>query len=310
MIVTELGRADGSARGYVLIFGAGLIGRAILAALRLRVMTDVMTRAFDWTDRALRAAQLDELERFILARPDSQPLSIVWSAGKAGFSASEAETAGELAAYEEVLAFAERIAVRAAGTTFHLVSSAGGLFEGQRHVTGSALPTPKRPYGDLKFTQERKLLESRSFAARRVYRVTSAYGHIQPDVRAGLVSTLLINAAQRRPTRITGRMDTMRDFVFAGDVGTHVASEILSARQGDDVTCLAHGRPTSLFEVQATVEHVVGRKLHIEPSFQAANGEDITFSSSVQPAGWIGSDLRWNIGAIYRAALSSGALTN
>jgi hypothetical protein len=127
-------------------------------------------------------------------------------------------------------------------------------------------------------------------------------------VRAGLVSTLLLNATRGDVTHLTGRMDTLRDFVFGGDFGAHIADSILAPATTDDVVVLASGRPCSLFEVQTIVERVIGRKLHVAYAREAANAEDITFDASVLPAAWAPSDIRWNIGILYRHAINAGLI--
>ena len=46
------------------------------------------------------------------------------------------------------------------GPLFFLVSSAGGLFEGQRNVGDRSQPSPMRPYGFLKLRQEKLLQDA------------------------------------------------------------------------------------------------------------------------------------------------------
>lgn len=308
MIVADVVTRAGAPR-LVVVLGTGLIGKAIVDELVRRCAPVISTHPVDWHDRDVRAMQLQHLTMMCRdAVERGREVCFVWSAGLAGFMASEEEARAELPAYRDVMNVAKGLASTPASVSFHLISSAGGLFEGQRHVTDAATPLPRRAYGRLKLMQEQLLLESGPFTARRVYRVTSVYGHIRQHVRAGLVSTLLINGAWQRLTRITGRMDTLRDFVFVADVAAYVIDGVLDARAGDAVACLARGRPASLFEVQKTVEAVVGRKLHVQYSVDTANGEDITFSPTGHPPGWAPSDLRWNVGAIYVAALAAGTL--
>ncbi len=57
-----------------------------------------------------------------------------------------------------------------------------------------------------------------------------------------------------------------------------------------------------------TVERVIGRKLRVAYAREAANAEDITFDASVLPAAWTPSDIRWNIGILYRQAMSAGLI--
>ncbi|HEX2833317.1 MAG TPA: NAD-dependent epimerase/dehydratase family protein [Thermoanaerobaculia bacterium] len=287
----------------ILLFGAGLIGNSILEALSLRTPLAPQFYPFSWNgDHAIQLARIEH------AATSASRMSIIWSAGRVGFNATTDEVAQELGVYRDVLRMSARLASRIDGVAFHLISSAGGLFEGQRHVTSDAIPRPRRAYGHLKLQQEIELAETNAFAARRVYRVSSAYGPLRPNIRAGLVATLLLNAARREVTHITGRMETLRDFVFSGDIGAYVADAVLARTSRDVTDVLASGRPCSLREVQAIVERVVGRRLHVTFARDADNAEDITFDGSVLPRRWDASDLRWNVSRIYREAVSAGVI--
>lgn len=287
----------------ILLFGAGLLGTSILEALSLRAPLALQFYPFAWSgDHTIQLARIEH------DATSASRLSIVWSAGRVGFHANADDVAKELDVYRDVLRMTARLASRIDGVAFHLLSSAGGLFEGQRHVTIDAIAKPRRPYGELKLQQELELSESQALSARRIYRVSTAYGHLRPNVRAGLVATLLLNAARREVTHITGRMETLRDFVFAGDVGAYVADAVLAHDRGNVTDVLASGRPSSLREVQAIVERVVGRRLHVTFAREAENAEDITFDGSVLPRGWNASDLRWNVSRIYREAVSAGVI--
>ncbi|HEX7828409.1 MAG TPA: NAD-dependent epimerase/dehydratase family protein [Thermoanaerobaculia bacterium] len=291
----------------ILAFGAGLIGTSVIDSLRLRTPLSLSVLPLDWSDASRRATDLAHVESEAMnAAVRGARISILWSAGRAGFNGSEQSTALELDSWREVLAMSARIAGRFKGVAFHLVSSAGALFEGQRLVTRDAEPLPRRPYGRLKLEQERLLLAEDRFAARCIYRVSTAYGPLRPNVRAGLVSALLLAAARREVTRITGRMDTLRDFVFSDDVGAFIADAILGSEPRDEISVLASGRPSSLMEVQSMVEQVVGRRLLVTYERETANAEDITFAASLLPPSWQPSDLRWNIGRLHRRAVIAG----
>jgi nucleoside-diphosphate-sugar epimerase len=309
MKIVHLSAGTSGGRHAIAVFGAGLIGSAVIEALRRLREAHVVELPFDWEDshsRDLQWRTIDAALRSELA--ESPTVTILWSAGQAGFMATEAETAAELASFRYILAMTERLARDGGRIRFHLVSSAGALFESQRYVTSSAVPAPRRPYGWLKLAQERLLAESAPLRARRTYRVTSAYGHLRPGFRAGIVSTLLSNAARRAVTAISGRMSTLRDYVFVADVADYIAGSILDLDAADSVECLARARPTSLLEIQRIVEDVIGRKTYVAYSFSALNAEDVTFAPSVVPPQWRPSDIRFNVGLIYREAVGRGVL--
>jgi UDP-glucose 4-epimerase len=305
----------------VAVFGVGLIGSAVVSALE--AASPMHRRAFplSWDRESLRARETAEIERGIVAAlagaRDGRVgglrgrLAFVWSAGKADFSAREEETPSELASFRAVLGIAERLASEnpELEVVFCLVSSAGGLFEGQRAVRRSSRPSPRRPYGRLKLRQEELLAAGRAPMVKLVYRLASVYGHISPSHRRGLIPTLLLNGIRREVSAITGRMDTLRDFVWVDDVAAFVARALLGADRGrpDETAVLASTRPSSVREIQALVERVLGRRVYVTYSTDASNAEDVTFSSGVVPDGWRITDLESSVRAIYRRAVGGGA---
>jgi nucleoside-diphosphate-sugar epimerase len=305
-------RSRGEAPGHaVVVFGAGLVGAALVERLRSLGGMEATSLPLDWADAALRDRELEEL-RIPIARPPGSAagrrLTVVWSAGIAGFAAGPKEAAAELANFRAVLAFSERCAEDHPEAPIRFVhfSSAGGLFEGQRQVNARSVPAPRRPYGELKAAEERLLAASGIPAV--VLRLSSVYGRVRTGQRAGLISTLLVNGIRRRVSSIHGSMDTLRDFVWTHDVATFGARLVLG---GSDpararTILLASGRPSSIFEVQKIIEDVLGYKIYIGHAPRATNRDDITFAHTALPPGWIASDLRANIGIVYRDAMRAG----
>jgi UDP-glucose 4-epimerase len=298
----------------VAIFGAGLIGAATARALGRHLELHRQDFPLDWQDAALRGRQLDALENDIAPRLESRAagsaarLDVLWSAGRAGFAARPEETAGELASFREVLNSVVRLAsIAPERVAVHLVSSAGGLFEGQRRVGPAAVPTPLRPYSELKHEQER-LLATAAIRG-RAYRLSSVYGFVRPGQRIGLISTLLLNGIRHQVTHISGRMSTLRDFVFVDDVAGFLARAIHDEfpERTSAPVLLAQGKPSSIWEIQRLVEKVVGHRAYVSYSLLPENSEDTTFSTAALPAGWQPSDLPSNVRRIFREALRSGA---
>jgi UDP-glucose 4-epimerase len=315
-----LTRPGGGARPplVIAVFGAGLIGSAVVESLASRAATRRQELASPWGHDTGEEERLRALEAAIAASLEGLAgglLRVLWSAGRAGFSATEEAAAAELAGFRKVLALAERLARRFpdARTSFHLVSSAGGLFEGQRNVGSTSLPCPRRPYGRLKLRQEELLRASGAPLARRIHRVTSVYGYLRPRQRIGLVSALLLNGVRQRVTGITGRMSTLRDFVFVADVAAHLATALLDDADStgespaESVALVAAGKPFSLLEVRHLVEKALRRRIYVSYSLDPLNSEDVTVAPDALPAGWNPSDLGSNVARIYRDALCSGA---
>jgi UDP-glucose 4-epimerase len=297
----------------VAVFGVGLVGSAL--ADRLQSLGGMSARGFplDWHDPRERDRQLGEIEARIIescGMAAGGRLTLVWSAGRAGFAARREETEAELASFRAVLALGARCADSMRNATTRIVhfSSAGGVFEGQRHVDSSSVPRPLRPYGELKAVQERLALSAGLPAI--IVRLSSVYGCARPGQRAGLVSTLILNGIRREVSSIFGSMDTLRDFVWANDVAAFVSRLILGGGgpgPGEALTVLlASGRPFSIFEIQKVIEDLLGYRIYTSHAPRASNREDITFARSVLPSDWISSDLRSNVGIVYREAMRTG----
>jgi nucleoside-diphosphate-sugar epimerase len=188
------------------------------------------------------------------------------------------------------------------------VSSAGGLYEGRRLVGPRTEPRPLRPYGRLKLAQEEALAASPAPLDARVYRLSSVYGHVAGGRRRGLIPTLLADGLRRRTSTVTGRPDTLRDFVWVEDVGRFVARELLRTGRGPvpAVTTLAAGRPASLHEVRRLIESALGRRLHVTYAPRDAGTADITFSPAALPPGWQPTDLRLGIRRVRDRLLGRG----
>jgi len=295
-------------RQVVAVFGLGLVGSAIAASLRSRAPLSEAAMPIDWRAPDGGPTPFGDIESNLAARAaGSARVTVVWSAGRAGFSSPEAETNQELFQFRRVLALSERLAARIrVEPQFILISSAGGLFEGQRCVRPDSAPAPRRPYGMLKWEEER-IVESASPAlAKSIVRLSSVYGLIRPGQRSGLISSLIANGIRRRVSPIIGSMDTLRDFVWAADVGRFLAIKSLDRPLSSSLSreILASARPTSILEVRKIVEDLIGYPVFVSFDPRPENRENITFSASTHLPGWTPGDLKTNIAAIWRDAAS------
>jgi len=313
MIVLQDRSRDAADTGPIVIFGVGLLGNGIIRALRsARPALETVVQPLSWTDRAVRLAQLSTLRRFLGERVASGScrVRLVWSAGRAGFAAGSVETASELTTFLDVLSTAVKLSeeLSRADVDLMLVSSAGGLFEGQRLVDRRSMIAPRRPYGELKAKQEASLFAASARLAKHVYRVSSVHGFIDTRYRMGLIPTLLRDGLRRQVSTIAGSPSTLRDFVWLEDVGRYIALDILSPPRRDGearIVYLCSGRPTALGEVKYHVEDTLGRRLYVVFSVDHAN-TDITFSPHLLPPDWQPLDLRLSILEAHRAAIARG----
>lgn len=312
MIIVRTARGDDGNPFLIAVFGAGLIGRSVIDALAGRHQAGMSTMPLQWSSPAARTADLAAIDAQLRSELRAcSAVRILWSAGRAGFLSSDSDAAEELASFREIVQLSESIAKDHPDRrlSFHMVSSAGGLFEGQRHVNSSNTPEPRRPYGRLKLAQER-ILNGSAMSRSRIYRVSSVYGHVTRGVRSGLVPTLITDGFRRSVTRINATSRTLRDFVFADDLGAYIAQQLLDTSDDKPViSLLTRNRPCSLLEVQHMIEGIFQRKLYVSYSVDAGNSADITFAGT-PPNGWHPSDLRSNVAPIYQQALTHLSAAN
>jgi len=301
---------------WVAVFGIGLIGSSIVAALKARGARLEGRYPISWNEPEERAQQLETIETTLtttLADASGRKLQVVWSAGRCGLEASRAEAEEEQSVFDEVLAVVERVArcTPSLSTRFLMIGSAGGLFEGQRHVDRRSRPKPHRAYGRLKLYQEESIQVNGAPWTPEIARLTSVVAPLRDRQRQGLISTLVANGLRRLPTGIVGRMETLRDFISVDDVAAFLARRISDGDNSREsaVMTLASFRPASLAEVQMLVERVLGRRLFVSYSLDPSNDMDITFSPDLRPPGWSPRDLLSSVRDIYRDALARGAVS-
>jgi len=220
------------------------------------------------------------INHHLLKLQTSDTVDWVWSAGKAGLLASEEECAREFSFFE---AFLDRLFQHRndCNDRLHLVSSAGGLYEGQRLVTRQTNPAPTKAYGRLKLRMENRALAQFKYC--HIYRPTSVFGAFKPGHRMGLITTLMVNAYRQRPTMVWGAPATLRDYVSAIDIGRFIADSVLSdAKSNSTSHMLASGKPTSTKEIVHLIQAITQKQLYLQ-FVDTTNSADITFATSSHP---------------------------
>lgn len=278
----------------VALFGAGLIGSAIFNKLLTEGFSYVQNLPFSWNDDLKRKAQVEEVVVELMRFSPLFSLSVVWAAGKAGFGADCDQLIRETSSFYDVLDLMSRMAraTAFARCEFHLVSSAGGLFEGCRFVTPDTSPKPLRAYGRQKLEQELALSRLPYQVHRYVYRLASVYGHTVAGGRYGLINALLSAGIMNREAVISSRSETVRDYVLADDVGKFVVGS-LGKKEG--IFTLASGKPSSIHEIVSIIERKLNRKLFLRFRIKPENASDMSYSSSSLPYNWQPTDLRTGI---------------
>jgi nucleoside-diphosphate-sugar epimerase len=303
--------ADVSHAKIIALWGVGLIGQAIYDALTSCACLTEEEHAFPWQNEAVQIqcalAITQVLEKRVLAALASgncmPRVVIIWSAGRAGFSATLEDVRNEMNAFSIVLTLAEKLQQRLCGNPveFHLVSSAGGLFEGCQHVESGDLPKPRRPYGQLKLDQEQALLNARGVMP-YIYRVTSVYGIPCQGRRRSLIPVLLHHGILRQVAHIVGTPATLRDYIYVGDLARYIANKVFygnSTKDGGGLFWMVSGRPASIFEICRIVEEVIRHPLYLAFQFDPENSNDITFAPHLRPVDFEPLALRAGISVVH-----------
>lgn len=292
-------------RRIVAIFGVGLIGHEIVSALKKSYCPEVVSLPFSWSDPDQQSKQVNTILDTLSAAAmkdefGSTQIAVIWSAGEAGFAGNEAVFDQEHAAFEKILGFCNSLVKNLSiiKVEFHFLSSAGGLYEGQRMVDYESLPAPQRPYGRAKLRQEKLLRACSDRLNVSVYRPSTVYGFNAHTGRQGLVIRLMNSLLNGQTTTIYGRPHTLRDYIMSSDIGGFIAHKVGHVTESNFAEyILASGKPTSLMEIVLLVEEIFQRKALIRYSLDVDNALDNTFRRRCRPDGWIPTDLAYGIKA-------------
>ena len=141
-----------------------------------------------------------------------------------------------------------------------------------------ATPNSARKPASRRFRRARTLL----FTGRLRSTVSPERGRAKAWLRP-----LVQNAIRYRTTRITARSDTIRDYVFADDVGSFIADQVAGPRLHAVRTyILASGKPTSMMELVAIVQGTLQRQLFFQYEARPTNARDISVRPSALPRTW------------------------
>jgi len=283
----------------IAVFGNGLIGSSIMSKLNEFCIFSRKFMEFTYSDFEKQKRELVRIEQYVsrLVPPQNKDIDIIilWSAGKAGFTATESEIKSEFETFRNVLEMTQRFEslYTHIKISFHLISSAGGLFEDQKCVAPHFSPKPVRPYGLLKKLQEELLLSSAARIEKKIYRLSSVYGYIKKEHRMGLIPTLIFNGVRQQVTHIYGNLSTLRDYVWCGDLSEYITNILLNDDEENksSIYHLVSGKPSSIYEIQSIIEKLLGRKIYIAFHNINSNNRDITFSKTIFPTHWYPKDI-------------------
>ena len=292
----------GPSKMAIIHLGLGLIGQEVQRLVGSRIArVKINSASFPWHDVVQQQETIRQLFTFL---QDADICTVLWTAGKMGFSGSEEDAQVEFETFTRIIETISDICRINLGTRLRVVfvSSAGGLYEGRKCTDANTKPRPLRPYGHLKLRQEQWLME-RDPGAYFIVRPSTVYStRYKIGQRLGLISVLVQNALKSKVTNIFGSQHTLRDYV-----STDVLSEYLLhvCEQGEwlesDRTRFAvSGKPTSINELVRHIELEMGHPVFVKFSLDRLNSADITFHPALRPKTMRYSDVKQDISLMLR----------
>jgi nucleoside-diphosphate-sugar epimerase len=266
----------------IVVIGNGLIGSEVVNKAKLYLAThNILHVGFHWEEPLAGA---ESIRKAITDKTTEQSrIEIFWCAGKAGFSASHKEMEREFITYEKIIHYLCQQYSRK--MVVNLVSSAGGIYEGvDGTVCKGTMPHPMRAYGESKLKQE--LLLKKMGIQYRIFRPTTIYGIAGMNARKGLLSTLIYNTLKGQTTAIYARADTLRDFLYVGDVAKRMVEVALKRKYARTTEILAAGRPVSVHYIIHKIHLIIGKRPFVHYVASADNEKNIIFSPDSFPQDW------------------------
>ncbi|MBK7984877.1 MAG: hypothetical protein IPK09_14855 [Candidatus Competibacteraceae bacterium] len=309
MILLTFNSKDFNTYKITFIFGLGLIGRSIVSSLiNPTVPLHKLEFPYSWIDFQAQKTHQKSIIKYLLKFKKSvdqskiNNVNFIWSAGVSAFSAKSEELHKELISFKNTIDFFEAIRTifNKANFSFHLISSAGGLFEGQCNVNENNTPNPLRPYGLFKLEQENFLISKDLDSKVFIYRPSSVYGYSDlASSRLGLINVLIQHAVRYKVSTIYAAMHTLRDYVLVNDIGRFIANNISSPSLSHKIFVLATGRSSTILEIIRKIETIVGRKLYIRYIANDVNSANNSYSYKILPDGFNPTDIDTGIRKIY-----------
>jgi UDP-glucose 4-epimerase len=265
--------ATGSRPLTWVVGSGGLVGRHVAAELAT-AGHEVLTTTVPWHDEEASVRALTaQVERFAEVRVE-RPWALAWCAGAGVVATGEEALATEVRVFERVAdALSASVTPGEDGVVF-LASSAGGLYAGSAPAPFDerTAPRPLVAYGRAKLAMEdavHGLAEATGLRA-VLGRLANVYGPGQTLGKPqGLLSQLCLADATGRPLPVFVSMDTIRDYLYAGDAARMVVRSIALARAepaGTVVTkVLASGRPVTVGYLVSEARRVFHRPLRTIP---------------------------------------------
>jgi len=290
-------------------FGLGLVGSAIRDSLQNRfTITHEQHVTIEWDNLEIDS-YFTSLVNLIKDHIETKNIrdystTVILSSGKIGFGSTLDQVEHEISLFSRLVELLEHLVdskVLHKNSKIILISSAGGLFEGQVNVNHTSQVKPKRPYGVAKLEMEKILINHDYFNNYHILRLSSVYSSKSIKNRLGLIAVLVSNGIKNNYTSIYGNMDTIRDYIYDEDIGDYIGLIVFS-EPTQSIEFIVSGVPTSIFQLKIMVERILGKKIYMQIK-DSVNAENITFDSAVKPIGLSITDLEVSTRKLYNTLL-------
>lgn len=287
-------------KSALFLIGKGLVGHSVYKCLRKHNYKETKQQKINWSNNEIAFDIFVFIAENLKTLNTHSQVNILWSAGCLGFNASKEDIGSEKILFENVINLLSKLDFfDSKKPRFFLLSSIGGLFEGQIAISDKSTPRPKRPYGKLKLFQEESAQHIMTNFDVIVLRLSSVYGLINRRQRMGLIQVLLLNGILRKTTTIVGTLDTLRDYVFVNDIAQFITRLILSKSVNKTLFHLVSGKPSSILQIKHIVERLISKPLFLSFSKKKLNALDIPCVNNNYDGLWLPSPLEVNIQKIY-----------
>lgn len=295
MKVSRISTASGELG--VIQIGFGLIGTAIDEALSAKAIT-IETHRIQWSNIE---ETINQLAHLTAGLSDLNAIEIIWAAGKAGFSADDDTVDAELTLFRSFIS-ALNDTLQSHQVRCWMMSSAGGLHEGQICITSPQDIIKARPYSRLKYEQE-QIVQSH-FNHHVICRISSVYTVNNLSGRLGLLPVLMLNGIQHKVSTLVGSESTLRDYVLDRDIAQSIYQQILYRPSTSGIHYFVNGSPTSIKTIKEKIESIILKKLYIKYASVKSNAANITFLKTLKSEIFYSSPLSTNIKQLYHTLLS------
>lgn len=257
------------------VVGLGLIGRSIQQYINLFGQQVNATKIqFSWAS----SSEIIDAIIHLYVESKREKLALIWSAGRGGFAADDNEMKKEYDIFSEVISSLAK--KHGDNLSINMLSSAGGIYEGNDNIANISDVAPIRPYGIWKLKQE-TLIESLNVPA-RFYRISSAYGYINASSRLGLINNLINATFANKNALIYASPYTLRDYIFTQDIARFVVENVVGDGElGPKI--LASGRSVSVNMLISLIAQLLRKRVKVSYSPTNANSRDIVFQSRLLP---------------------------